>query len=275
MADCKHLYEWEGGRFHCIRCGHERRGRSRMRKTRRKVGAAVGVMTALLIVILAYQGAFQTDMTQEIIGDVQKLASDATETIQDEISDRVTVNDTQITIDIPDLEDITESLPIRTASGFDGLLIEDYVFEYINEERKKASVNPLERVPAIDIIARDHSVDMGARGYFDHDTPEGLDPTDRGNLAEYPCFKDYGTYYTEGLAENIAQDYTYSSYVTAGVTTSYTWYGNESVVARNMVDSWMGSPGHRQNILNGQYDRAGIGIAITEDEEVYATQNFC
>ena len=99
-------------------------------------------MTALLIVILAYQEAFQTDMTQEIIGDVQKLASDAAETIQDEISDRVTVNDTQITIDIPDLEDITENLPIRTASGFDGLLIEDYVFEYVNEERKKVSVNP-------------------------------------------------------------------------------------------------------------------------------------
>ena len=246
-----------------------------MRKTRRKVGAAVGVMTALLIVILAYQGAFQTDMTQEIIGDVQKLVSDAAETIQDEVSDHMTVNDTQITIDIPDLEDITENLPIRTASGFDGLLIEDYVFEYVNEERKKASVSPLERVPAIDIIARDHSVDMGARGYFDHDTPEGLDPTDRGNLARYPCFKDYGTYYTEGLAENIAQDYTYSSYMTAGVTTSYMWYGDESVVARNLVDSWMGSPGHRQNIMDGQYDRTGIGIAITEDEEVYATQNFC
>ena len=74
-------------------------------------------MTALLIVILAYQGAFQTDMTQEIIGDVQKLASDATETIQDEISDHMTVNDTQITIDIPNLEDITENLPIRTGIG--------------------------------------------------------------------------------------------------------------------------------------------------------------
>lgn len=42
-----------------------------------------------------------------------------------------------------------------------------------------------------------------------------------------------------------------------------------------MVDSWMNSPGHRANILNPDYDRAGIGVAVDAEEAVYATQNFC
>ena len=44
---------------------------------------------------------------------------------------------------------------------------------------------------------------MSNRNYFSHDTPEGLDPTDRGNNAGYTCRKDFGSYYTEGLGENI------------------------------------------------------------------------
>ena len=214
-------------------------------------------------------------ITQEITEDIQEQASGMIETIQDGLSDRVAADNTRDDIDIWDPGGIIQSHPIRNASGFDGLLIEDYIFKYINEERQEASVKPLGRVSAIDVIARNHSADMGARDYFDHVTPEGLDPTDRGNLAGYRCFKDHGTYYTQGLAENIAQVHTHSSYMVAGVTTSYTWYDDESVVAKNLVDIWMGSPGHRQNILNGEYDRTGIGIIITEDERVYATQNFC
>ena len=101
----------------------------------------------------------------------------------------------------------------------------------------------LVRIQDIDMIARNHSTDMSERGYFEHDTPEGLDPTDRENCAGYSCLKDYGSYYTEGVAENISQSYTYSSYVTAGVTSSYAWYDDEETVAKNIVAGWMNSPG--------------------------------
>ncbi|MDA0263336.1 MAG: hypothetical protein O2803_04150 [Chloroflexi bacterium] len=37
----------------------------------------------------------------------------------------------------------------------------------------------------------------------------------------------------------------------------------------------MNSPGHRQNIVNEEFDRQGIGTAVGEDESVYITQNFC
>ena len=36
----------------------------------------------------------------------------------------------------------------------------------------------------------------------------------------------------------------------------------------------MNSPGHRENILRGEWDDISVGIAIDGDR-VYATQNFC
>ena len=36
----------------------------------------------------------------------------------------------------------------------------------------------------------------------------------------------------------------------------------------------MSSPGHRQNILDSSYDRAGVGIAIADDGKVFFTAEF-
>ncbi len=44
-------------------------------------------------------------------------------------------------------------------------------------------------------------------------------------------------------------------------------------IASRIVDGWMDSPGHRQNILETSYDKEGIGVVA--DERVYVTQNFC
>lgn len=45
---------------------------------------------------------------------------------------------------------------------------------------------------------------------------------------------------------------------------SSNWYSQAQVETR-AVEGWMGSPGHRANILNGAYDRSGIGIARVND----------
>jgi uncharacterized protein YkwD len=37
----------------------------------------------------------------------------------------------------------------------------------------------------------------------------------------------------------------------------------------------MASPGHRQNILDKNYSRTGIGVAIAPDGQVFITQVFC
>ncbi len=44
-------------------------------------------------------------------------------------------------------------------------------------------------------------------------------------------------------------------------------------LAKNLVDGWMKSPGHRANILNGQLRYIGVGVAQSGDY-IYATQNF-
>ncbi len=210
----------------------------------------------------------------------------AAELVQDEVSKHITLNENQITVNMPDIENIsddlsnrvtsvTETLPVRTASGFDSGVIEDYIYQFTNDERQRMGIPQLARVSVIDSVARNHSVDMSERSYFAHDTPEGLDPTARGERAGYSCVKDYGTHYTEGLAENISQGHTYSSYVTAGVTSSYDWHESELDVASEIFSGWMGSPGHRENILGSTYDRIGVGVEISADEVVYATQNFC
>lgn len=42
-----------------------------------------------------------------------------------------------------------------------------------------------------------------------------------------------------------------------------------------IVDGWMNSTGHRENILNPDYEASGTGVFITENGSVYATQEFC
>ena len=116
---------------------------------------------------------------------------------------------------------------------------------------------------------------MARLGYFDHTNLQDEDPTARGKRVGYDCRHDYGTYYYEGLGENIAQYYLYSSATyLAGVEIRRNYYTLNKLAAE-IVDGWMNSPGHRENILNTRYDRAGIGVAVDAEEAVYATQNFC
>jgi len=42
-------------------------------------------------------------------------------------------------------------------------------------------------------------------------------------------------------------------------------YNTNAQVAKDAVIGWMNSPGHRRNILNKDYDEAGIGIAIVKN----------
>ena len=164
---------------------------------------------------------------------------------------------------------------IRTESGFNHTKVEQHIWDFTNQHRIEYGLTEISRTHEIDSIAREHSKDMATRGYFEHDSPEGNSPSDRGHLAGYQCLKDYGSYYTEGLAENIALDYTYSSYMTKGIPTSYNWLENERVLASQIVNGWMNSPGHRENILGSKYDKIGIGVFIADDESVFSTQNFC
>lgn len=110
-------------------------------------------------------------------------------------------------------------------------------------------------------IARKHSEDMAKRNFFSHENPDGKDPTDRGKAAGYPIRKDQGTFYSIGLGENLFLTSAYRSMTSEGL-------------AEFTVDSWMHSPKHRKNLLDPNFDREGIGGALSPDYKVLITQNL-
>ena len=137
--------------------------------------------------------------------------------------------------------------------------LERKVHAGINAERAKSGASPLEWEGELAAVARAHSEDMTKRGYFSHDTPEGLGPSDRIDRAGYSCWK--GSHY--GVAENI---------------TIETALGNLDRTAAEAVRGWMNSPGHRTNLLDTRYDRTGIGASFGTwrgYKAVYLTQVFC
>jgi uncharacterized protein YkwD len=145
-----------------------------------------------------------------------------------------------------------------------------------NEERVRHSLRPLAYDPKLAGVARRHSQDMAELDYFAHENLRGQSPTDRADQARYTCRKDYVSYYTIGIAENVFQTWLYSSSTTSlnGLVVSRDYMTMEEV-ASQVVTGWINSPGHRQNILKPTYDREGIGLAVAPDEKVYVTQNFC
>ena len=279
MPGCRHKYARTSRGRRCVRCGKPSRA-----------GAKAVVVVVVLVLSVWFAAYVGTG-----IDAVDRAGSKTVETVLD-VTGRIPVPDNlqsatdkagEVASEVESAAEttaravfdaasnVTETVPVRLESGFDRRLVERHIYEMTNQERRLAGVEGLIRDEAIDVIAYEHSADMAARGYFSHDTPEGLDPTGRAERAGYECRKDYGSYYTTGLAENVSQSYTYSSYMTAGVTSSYTWLESEEELARQTVRGWMDSPGHRENILNPQYDRIGVGVEISSDEQVLATQNFC
>ncbi|MFH1473400.1 MAG: CAP domain-containing protein [Candidatus Aenigmatarchaeota archaeon] len=152
--------------------------------------------------------------------------------------------------------------------------LEKEVHDLTNKERLKYNLRELEWDGRLANIARNHSADMALNDFFNHLNLKGEDPSERGNAVSYPCLKDYGFYYTTGIAENIFQGYLYSSITKYEYTEVYDW-SSQNQIAQDTVNGWMDSPGHRENILTSSYDKEGIGVAISSDYKVYVTQNFC
>ena len=144
--------------------------------------------------------------------------------------------------------------------------LEQKIHTLINSERQTKKINPLAPDEQLLDIARAHSQDMANRGFFDHVNPDGKSPRDRVRLAGYNCPKTVG--------ENIFQNNLYSRVQIRGDLKTYYWNSLDEI-ATSTVQGWMSSPGHRQNILQREYSKTGIGVAIADDGKIYITQLFC
>jgi uncharacterized membrane protein YgcG len=85
---------------------------------------------------------------------------------------------------------------------------------------------------------------MATHDTLSHTGSDGSQLSDRISAAGYEF---------RASAENIAYNYTDPAAVMAG---------------------WMGSPGHRANILNENYCEMGVGLAYSDTNQPYWTQNF-
>ncbi|NUR27176.1 MAG: CAP domain-containing protein [Catenulispora sp.] len=106
---------------------------------------------------------------------------------------------------------------------------EAQVVALTNAQRTAHGCPALRTDHRLQLAAVEHSVDMQARGYFAHDTPDGVSPWTRVKAQGYP----------DPSAENIAM----------GQSTP------QAVVA-----AWMASPGHRADILNCASRAVGVGV---------------
>ena len=153
----------------------------------------------------------------------------------------------------------TESNREDTSNGFDERRVERLVLESINEirtERGKQSLRPLAVDSPVRTAARNHSEDMVTRGYFSHTSPDG-----EGIGKRYSCTP----------SENIAMNYINTRVRTEDGTEVY---NSETELAEGLVRAWMNSDPHRKNLLR-RYESSGVGVYITESQEVYATHVFC
>ena len=103
------------------------------------------------------------------------------------------------------------------------------VIALTNQERTSRGIAPLAVHMTLVSVGQNHSQDMALRDFFSHTNPNGQAPWDRMTAAGYPW---------TAAAENIAAGYSSPASVMAG---------------------WMGSTGHRNNILNPNLEEIGVG----------------
>jgi uncharacterized protein YkwD len=128
--------------------------------------------------------------------------------------------------------------------------------ELTSERRREADLGPLEADPELLPAARAHALDMLERGYNDHVTPDGLEPGDRVALLHRRLVGHVG--------ENLAE--------LEGLSVEQL-EGQIGPLAAKIVDGWMQSPGHRENILDPDYTHQAIA-AGAKGEDVVMVQLF-
>ena len=105
---------------------------------------------------------------------------------------------------------------------------ENKVLTLVNQERAEAGCPRVRPDSGLRDLAEDFSEDMAVRGFFAHVSPDGDSPWQRADRAG---ISDLG-------GENIARG---------------------QADAQSVMESWMGSPGHKANILNCEYRTMGVG----------------
>ncbi len=119
--------------------------------------------------------------------------------------------------------------------------IEKKILELVNEERARNGVRALTSNSKLNNLARQHSDKMMNENFFEHSG--------------------------DNVGENIGE--TPIHYAVIGCGATYT----DNAIASCMVNGWIGSPGHHQNMIDVTYGITGVGVSC-DISKCRGTQNF-
>ena len=221
------------------------------------IGGGLGL---LAVPLLPQQGQDRIAAWQ---GRMENLADDVSKSFRS-IEDAKSASPTSTPTTLDTLK--TTSTPTSVSTSDITSRIAKLVHQLVNKERQSQGRPSLRQDERLSAIARTHSLDMAEKDYFAHENLLGQGPSERAAQWAYICRKDYGSYYTEGVAENIYQNWLYSSITYVGPIPIKS-YSSVEEIATSTVTGWMESPGHRQNIMDPAFDRVGTGVAVSQDEK--------
>jgi len=125
------------------------------------------------------------------------------------------------------------------------------VFRHINGYRSKQGLGSLQQNSNLQQAARNFAVFMAKSGKYSHDA-DGRSAGERALAAGYQhCI----------IKENIGRCFRSSGYSAIDL-------------AKKLSESWWNSPGHRQNLLDGDIKETGIGIAQSKSGRYFGVQLF-
>lgn len=122
--------------------------------------------------------------------------------------------------------------------------LENEVIKLVNSERAKNGLPALKANWQVSRVARYKSQDMIDKNYFSHTSPTYGSP--------FRMLETFGVSFS-AAGENIAMGQRTPSEV---------------------MNAWMGSPGHRNNILSPSFTEIGVGLAKSANGRYYWTQMF-
>ncbi|PIR67556.1 hypothetical protein COX95_03320 [bacterium CG_4_10_14_0_2_um_filter_33_32] len=199
-------------------------------------------MILTILIALPTSGNIKEKIFQSSIGKpLVAVVSDVERRLEPSLGSAINETFTLLTIK-PDTEESVD-LKFKTNEVSIDTQSEEQMLEFVNNERARHGFKPLIMDEQLRKVAREHSKDMFARGYFAHNNVEGKTPFDRISSV--------------GI-----------KYIIAGENLALA--ANVEIAHKGL----MNSPGHKANILNPEFGKVGIGVL---DGGVYGkmfTQNF-
>ncbi|MEM9694344.1 MAG: CAP domain-containing protein [Myxococcota bacterium] len=117
------------------------------------------------------------------------------------------------------------------------------VFDIVNDERRAAGLSTYVWDQALALAAQQHADDMATQNYFDHTSLDGRSFSERASEAGYDA---------SPRGENIA-------------------VGQQN--ATEVMQSWMNSSGHRNNIMSEGSTEIGVGLQGGYWVQVFGRRN--